>query len=203
MLLHGAGHLGDFLPSQTVYAKFNTVNAALAPVTLAGTPAVKIYKGNSTSTEVTTGVTLAVDFDSLTGLHHLTVDLSADTTFYAAGGDFQAILTAGTADSISQVGSVVASFSVSNRAASKQLPGIALATGLVVTDGGNSSLRFKTDLASSVANYPRTLTCYFTSGALAGQARMVKEFNGTTKFVRVDSSYSAAPSNGDRFVLLP
>jgi hypothetical protein len=76
---------------------------------------VSVYKGSTT--ESTAGVTLTVDYDSRTGLHDVVIDTSADGTFYAAGNDFDVILTAGTVDSISVVGTVIGTFSLANRAA--------------------------------------------------------------------------------------
>jgi hypothetical protein len=109
-------YLGNFIAGATVYVGFNTVDKTNgAPITLAGTPVAKVYKGNSTTTEVTTGLTLSVDNDSLTGHHVVTVDTSADGTFYAAGGDFRIVLTAGTVDGVSVVGTIIGSFSVENR----------------------------------------------------------------------------------------
>lgn len=108
-------YVGDFTPAKTVLVRFNTHEADGTPITLAGTPAVSVYK-NST-TQSTAGVTLTVDYDSLTGLHHVAIDTSADGTFYAAGNDFDVVLTAGTVDAISVVGTTVGSFSLSNRSA--------------------------------------------------------------------------------------
>jgi len=108
-------HKGDFTPGKTVIVEFNTHKADGTPITLAGTPAVSVYK-NST-TQSTAGVSLTVDYDSLTGLQHVAIDTSADGTFYAAGNDFRVVITAGTVDSISVVGTVVGSFSLSNRSA--------------------------------------------------------------------------------------
>jgi hypothetical protein len=109
-------YVGDFAPGKTVRLTFNTNKADGTPITLAGTPAVAVYKDSST-TESTTGVTLAVDFDARTGMHQVVIDTSADGTFYAAASDFRAVLTAGTVDSISVVGAVVGGFSLSNRSA--------------------------------------------------------------------------------------
>jgi hypothetical protein len=107
--------LGDFTAGKTVIVRFNTHKADGTPITLAGTPAISVYK-NST-TESTAGVTLTVDYDSRTGLHHVAIDTSTDGTFYAAGSDFDVVIGAGTVDSISVVGTVVGSFSLANRAA--------------------------------------------------------------------------------------
>jgi hypothetical protein len=45
-------------------------------------------------------------------LNHFAIDTSADGTFYAAGSFFDVVITAGTVDSISSVGSVVGSFTL-------------------------------------------------------------------------------------------
>lgn len=104
--------LGDFDLSAVIYGKFTTVRPSTgAPFTLAGTPAISIYKDNST-TESTSGVTLTVDFDSRTGLHHYAIDTSTDATFYSAGSFFDIVLTTGTVDSISVVGTVINRFTI-------------------------------------------------------------------------------------------
>lgn len=108
-------HLGDYAPNATVRCWFNTSASTGAPITLAGSPTVRVYKGGST-TEDDSGITLTVDFDGVTGLHVVTIDTSADAAFYTASNDFAIVLTAGTVDSVSVVGSVIAEFSIQNRA---------------------------------------------------------------------------------------
>lgn len=109
-------YLDDYNLSAIVDFKFTTRKSTGLPTTLSGTPAVKVYKTNST-TETATGVTLTADFDSVTGLNHVRIDLSTDGTFYASGCDFSVVITAGTVDSISVVGETVAVFSILNRSA--------------------------------------------------------------------------------------
>lgn len=105
-------HLGDYNTGVTIYGKFTTFRPSTgAPYTLAGTPALSVYKDAST-TQSTSGVTLTADFDSVTGLNHFTIDTSADGTFYSAGSNFSVVITTGTVDSVSVVGSVVGSFSL-------------------------------------------------------------------------------------------
>lgn len=112
-------HLGDFDASTVVYGKFTTFRPSTgATFTLGGTPALSVYKDNST-TQSTTGVTLTVDFDSVTGLHHFAIDTSADGTFYSAGSFFSIVITTGTVDSVSVVGSVVAEFTIRKNSALK------------------------------------------------------------------------------------
>ena len=109
-------YLDDYNLSATIDFKFTTRKSTGLPTQLAGSPAVSVYKTNSTM-QTTTGVTLTVDFDSITGLNHVRIDTSADGTFYAAGCDFAVVITAGTVDSISVVGETVATFSILNRSA--------------------------------------------------------------------------------------
>lgn len=105
-------HLGDYDASAVIYDKFTTFRPSTgAAFTLGGTPALSVYKDNST-TQSTTGVTLTADFDSVTGLNHYAIDTSADGTFYSAGSFFQVVITTGTVDSVSVVGSVVSSFTI-------------------------------------------------------------------------------------------
>lgn len=110
-------HLGDYAASTVIYGKFTTFRPSTgAAYTLGGTPALSVYKDNST-TQSTTGVTLTADFDAVTGLNHFAIDTSADGAFYTAGSNFDIVITTGTVDSVSVVGTVVASFSLAKTAA--------------------------------------------------------------------------------------
>lgn len=108
-------YLGDYSEDYaTLNFKFSTHKADGTPITLSGTPAVKVYKANATDSETATGVTLTVDFDGVTGLNNVKIDLSADA-FYAAGNDYSVVITTGTVDSVNVVGTVLAHFSIENR----------------------------------------------------------------------------------------
>ena len=112
-------HLGDYDAGGTLHSKFTTYRPSTgAPFTLAGTPALSVYKDGSV-TQSTAGITLTTDFDGLAGLHHVAIDTSADGTFYSAGSHFEIVITTGTVDSVSVVGSCVASFSLRKDSALK------------------------------------------------------------------------------------
>jgi hypothetical protein len=106
-------YIGDFAEDATVRGSFNTRDSAGAPITLAGTPVLSVYKDAGVS-ESTAGVTLTVDFDSRTGHHVFTIDTSADA-FYATGSDYRVVITTGTVDGTSVVGVEVGAFSIQNR----------------------------------------------------------------------------------------
>lgn len=108
-------YLGDYTEDfATLNFKFTSRQFSTgAPFTLGGTPVLSVYIANST-TQITTGITLTVDFDTVTGLNHVLIDLSSSAS-YAIGTDYQVVITTGTVDSISVVGETVATFSIENR----------------------------------------------------------------------------------------
>jgi ActR/RegA family two-component response regulator len=150
--------VGDYTPGKTVYVDFNTHQTTGTPITLAGTPAVSVYKRGST-TESTAGVTLSVDYDSRTGYHLVTVDTSADGTFYSAGSDYSVVITTGTVDGTSVVGTTVGFFSLSNRSALR--PATADRT-LVVDAGGRASADLTAILGDT--GFPTSLTSFLEEG---------------------------------------
>ena len=110
-------YLGDFSATTVIDFKFTTFRPSTgAPFTLAGSPVISVYKDDSI-TQSTAGVTLTVDFDSVTGLHHVQITTAADGTFYANGGEFECVITAGTVDSVSVVGSCIGRFTLRSQAA--------------------------------------------------------------------------------------
>lgn len=128
-------HLGDFDLATIVYGKFTTFRPSTgAPYTLAGTPVLSVYKNNSTP-QSTSGLTLTIDFNSVTGLHHFAVDTSSNGTFYSTGGFFDVVITTGTVDGVSVVGTVVGSFTLrANSALKPTTAGQTLAVSDVATD---------------------------------------------------------------------
>lgn len=112
--------MSDYTLGDTIYHKFTTrAFATGAPTTLAGTPVVSIYEDDSL-TQITAGITLTVDFDSVTGLNHLTVVATGGNGF-EIDKFYQAVITTGTVDSVSVVGEVVWTFSLGASAAAQDL----------------------------------------------------------------------------------
>lgn len=106
---------GDFALGVTLDFKFTTVDSTGLPTTLAGTPSVACYPDNST-TEITAGITLTVDFDSRTGLHNVRI-VATSGNGYATATNYEVVVTAGTVGGVSVVGYVVGAFSIENRSA--------------------------------------------------------------------------------------
>lgn len=130
-------YLGDFTLGDTLDFRFTTVGTTGAPTTLAGTPVVSAYVGNST-TQITAGITLSVDFDGVTGLHNVRV-VASGANGYAAQTNVDLVITAGTVGGTSVVGYVIGSFSIENRstqaieAKTDNLPAAPAATGDIPT----------------------------------------------------------------------
>jgi hypothetical protein len=87
-------NLGDFATTDTIYVPFCTYDSDGASVTITGLDVtdIEIYKNGSTTQRASdAGYTLldtdGIDFDSITGLHGFSINLSDDTDvgFYVAG----------------------------------------------------------------------------------------------------------------------
>lgn len=109
-----AGYQGDIHLADTIDIKFVTTSASTgAPTTLSGSPVISAYVGNST-TQITAGITLSVDFDGVTGLNNVRV-VASGANGYAAATNISLIITTGTVGGTSAVGYEVGSFSIDNR----------------------------------------------------------------------------------------
>ncbi len=74
-------------------------------------------------------------------------------------------------------------------------------SGTVVSDVGNTSLTFKTDL-SGASNSWKDAFVVFTSGALLDQVHKVTGYDGSSKFLTFTTAFGAPPSAGDRFLIV-
>lgn len=128
-------YYGDIRLGDTIDIHFCTVQSTGAPTTLAGSPVISAYPANST-TQLTAGITLSVDFDSVTGLNNVRVVASSGNG-YATATNYDLVITTGTVNSVSAVGYVVGSFSIENRSA--LMPTTAART-LDVSSGGEAGV---------------------------------------------------------------
>lgn len=106
-------YLGDYAKptgAGTLEFKFSTFRPSTgAAWSLSSGAAVTIYKGGTGNT---TGqsTTLTRDWNSITGLNHVSVDLSQ--AFFVDGEVYEAVITTGTIDSVSVVGACVGRFTL-------------------------------------------------------------------------------------------
>jgi hypothetical protein len=162
-MYHGDIRLGD-----TIDIKFTTrAFATGAPTTLAGSPSVAAYPGNST-TEITAGITLSVDFDSRTGLNNVRIVASGGNG-YVTATNYTLVITAGTVSGTSVVSECVGSFSIEARSA--LMPTTAART-LVVDANGLAD-------ANAVKVGPTGSGTAQTAGDLAAMITTVDDFVDT------------------------
>lgn len=110
-MYHGDIRLGDTFDLKFTSRAFATG----APTQLAGSPVVSAYPGNSTS-QLTAGITLSVDLDSVTGLNNVRVAATSGNG-YATATDYALVITTGTVGGVSVVGEVIGHFSIEKRSA--------------------------------------------------------------------------------------
>jgi hypothetical protein len=148
-----------------------------APFALAGTPVVSAYEDAGT-TQITAGITLGVDHDTVTGLNLVTVVASGANGF-EAGKDYHLVITTGTVDSVSVVGEVVGRFTLSRSAAAVDLANatdglgaIKTETASIQTDTNDIQTRLPAALVSGRidASVGAMATDTITSTALAASA---------------------------------
>lgn len=121
-----AGYLGDFAAGAVIDFHFTAVDPGtlFIPAPLDTSPELRVYHTNDT-TPATAGITLSADFNGVTGLNHVRITTATDGTFYAAGRHFTVYVHAGNVSGTTNVGYVVASFSIGAR------PIQGLATGVI------------------------------------------------------------------------
>ena len=104
-------NFGDIQQGDSVNAFFSTSSQAGAAATITS-GSVVVFKDGTTS-NTTTGASLTVDVNSLTGFHRVTITTTSDASFYSVGSTFS-VVVAGTVDSQS-VRAVVGTFSIQAR----------------------------------------------------------------------------------------
>jgi len=110
-------YLGDFKEDDTVYIPFNTFTSddpsASCTITDLADADIKVHKDGSVDEIATDGATIAINFDSVTGNHLITIDTSADAA-YAVGSDYLVRINGTTIDGAT-VNAWVGMFSIENR----------------------------------------------------------------------------------------
>jgi hypothetical protein len=179
-------YIGDYNVGDTVDCNFGTVRPSTgASFTLAGSPVISAYIDKST-TQLTAGITLTADFDSVTGMNHVRVVASGGNG-YAAGTFVSLIITTGTVDSISVTGQEVCSFTLRKGT----ITGVPAATA-----GAAGGLL----IAGTNADFDVTANASFAGGVTITQstsntAALVVTGNGTGNGATITSG-SGATGNG-------
>ena len=71
-----------------------------------------------------------------------------------------------------------------------------------VSDPSSTSTSFVTNLTESTDGFYHDKVIVLISGTLAGQARHIEDYNGTTKAITVSQAFTSAVPNGSEFLIL-
>ena len=71
-----------------------------------------------------------------------------------------------------------------------------------VNDASATTTSFISNLTESTDGFYHDKVIVFISGSLAGQARHIDNYNGTTKAITVSQAFTSAPSDADEFLIL-
>lgn len=195
-------YLGDFAAGATVRVLLDSFDTTGAAITM-GSLAAHVLK-NGSATNLTAGVTVSADFDG-TGVHIVSVDLSADGTAYAAGAEF-AIVVTGTVNGIT-VRRVIAQFSIANRS-NLSAAGVRSAVGLASANLDTQlAALFTTAMTESYAadgSAPTPAQALFliqqrlTEFAISGTTITVKKLDGSTTAATLTLDDATAPTSSTR-----
>ena len=123
----------DRTVGDTFYIAFTTRAFATGiPTVLAGTPVISAYE-DAGLTQITAGLTLGVDHDSVVGLNMITIVATGGNGF-ETGKDYNLVITTGTVGGVSVVGEVVGQFSLELSAAAIDLANGTDGLGAIKTD---------------------------------------------------------------------
>ena len=199
---------GDFKLGTTVYMKFCTVTTTGAPTQLAGTPVVSVYEQNNT-TQITAGVTLTVDYDSVTGLNDVAI-VASGANGYEVGKQYDVVITTGTVGGTSVVGYVVGSFSIEktglNVSNTTISDGGAPVFGIVesgTAQGGTAStIQLRSGANFTADDRPNGMYVIITGGTGAGQARSITDYVNSTDTATVSPDWLTNPSSDSTYLVV-
>ncbi len=139
--------LGD-----TYYFLFTTRSFSTgAPTTLSGTPVLSVYEENNL-TQITAGVAVSADYDSVTGLNECSI-VATSGNGYEIGKYYSVVITTGTVGGVSVVGEVVGHFRIMPAEdAGAGIKDVKLAAD--VTHGGGTTTRLVLNNSGGADNLP-------------------------------------------------
>ena len=177
-----ADHKGDYYRGATVDCMWNSFDSSGASVTRSTDGTITVYKDGNTS-GTTTGVTDNEDFNSLTGVHH--VSIATTDAFYATRTDYHVVLSGATIDS-QTVNAVLCSFSIENNVSSRiQYNGTA--------QGGAATSITLAAAATSADDEVINHWVHIVGGTGADQTRLITASNTTTEVATVNRAWDTNP----------
>lgn len=109
-------YVGDYRVGKTFHHRFTTVNGNGAPTTLGDSPTLRYYVDGGT-TGFTSGLTLTVDFSSVTGQNSVQVIATSSCTGLVTGINVSVMIATGSVSGVSMAGYPVIEYSLGKRSA--------------------------------------------------------------------------------------
>jgi hypothetical protein len=201
VFLRNAVPMGDFLEDSTIAKMFfspNTSDILVAPSAPFQTSDVVIFKdGSAVEKTSANGLTMTSPFNAYTGVHHLSIDTSNDTGdsgFWAAGSNYEVMLSTEKTVGGTAVRTEIFNFSIQNRQGAKGIVAGAAEAGTL------SVCEMTTNLTETTVDHWIGRSIIWTSGDLLQQASAItaSSATGMLSFEEV----TEAPSVGDTFILV-
>lgn len=143
----------DYTVGDTIYFKFTTRAFATGiPTTLAGSPVLSVYEDASV-TQITAGVSITADLDSVAGLNLATIVATGGNGF-ETGKHYAVVITTGTVSAVSVVGEVIGQFTLEKSAAAIDLANATDGLGAIKTDTAAILVDTGTTIPATIADVP-------------------------------------------------
>ena len=193
-------HLGIVRPGATIQLAFGSFAGATgAPSAATGLVAadIQVYKdGSAVQRASAVGVTVTADFDTLTGVNLVTIDLADNTTagFYAAGSRYVVIVSDITVDA-QTVRFPLAAFSVG-------LPGAVLST-TIATLATQTSFTLTAGPAEDNALVGSVVYIHDVASAVQSAYGVVTGYTGSTRTVTLAAAPTFTVAATDNIMFMP
>jgi len=222
-------YLGDYTNGSLVSIFFGTNNSAggaIAPSSGFASDDIIIYKNDSATQKSTTnGITMNSPFDSITGLHLVTLDTSnnsGDASFWEASNDYSAILSPDDTVDGQTIVHPLAQFSIENRndsanvtklnsdaQAATNLSASALQIIIGAIDTGTNShtpttTEFQSDsITETTVDHFNGRVIIFKDGPLSGQATDITAYSGVGGIGQFTvTALTESPADNNTFVIV-
>jgi hypothetical protein len=186
--------LGEFFAGEIIRCMWDSAGADGASITRATNGTISVYKDNGT-TQSTTGVTDTEDFDALTGVHAISIDTSADTTFYSPGSEFIIVLSGAVIDG-KTVNAVLGSFALQRNFAALGILDAGIAQAITA-----NTIQLRA-AASFGDNNPIGATVFIRDATTGkGQSKIIISYVSATDTATLDSNFTTTPTGTIKYVV--
>lgn len=158
-----------------------------------------------TDAKIATGAFTAAKFAS--GAFDAVWSVTARTlsSISALAGEIRTALGLSSANLDTQLSSLSSGQTTINNnvlAVAARLIALAITSGAVAADAGNTATTFKTNLTETSNEHWKESFILITSGTLIGAARKIDGYNGSTKFITVSPAFPSTPANSVTFTII-